>query len=68
MFSKVSYVEIEAPEIMIMTVGEVQMTEEESLVLRKHPNFALLENVKLEDLELDFELSFGKYTESYRRN
>ena len=67
-FSKVSYVEIEAPEIMIMTVGEVQMTEEESLVLRKHPNFALLENVKLEDLELDFELSFGKYKESYRRN
>ena len=26
MFSKVSYDEIEAPEIMIMTVGEVQMT------------------------------------------
>ena len=55
-FSKVSYDEIKAPEIMIMTVGEVQMTEEESQVLRKHPKFALLENVKLEDLELDFEV------------
>ena len=60
-FSKVSYDEIEGPEIEIMTVGDVEMSKEEIMVLRKHPKFALLENLKLEDLELHFELSFGKY-------
>ena len=37
------------------------------MVLKKHPKFALLENLKIEDLELDFELSFGKYRYQLQR-
>ena len=40
---------------------QIQLTEEEELILKKHPKFTLLENLKLEDLELDFELGYGKH-------
>ena len=60
-FSREEFDEIEEPEISIVTVGDITMTEEENMILKKNPKFALLENLKLEDLELDFELSYGKY-------
>ena len=36
-------------------------SREEELIIKKHPKFALLENLRIEDLELDLELGFGKF-------
>ena len=66
-FSKESFDGIEETEISIVTVGRVELTEDQHLILKKHPKFALPENLKLEDLELDFELSFGKYRYQLQR-
>ena len=60
-FSKDKYNNIETDEIMIVRVGEINLSREEELIIKKHPKFALLENLKIEDLELDFEIGFGKY-------
>ena len=60
-FSKEKFDRIEEPEIVIAKIGDICLSKEENMVLQKHPKFALLENLKIEDLELDFELSFGKY-------
>ena len=61
MFSKEKFDEISETEITITKIGDFDVSREEDIVLKMHPKFALLENLKLEDLELDFELSFGKY-------
>ena len=60
-FSKDQYNSMETDDITIVRVGKIKMGREEEIVIKKHPKFALLENLKLEDLELDFEIGFGKY-------
>jgi hypothetical protein len=60
-FSKEEFDNIEEEKIMIVKVGDIEISQEVELVLKKHPKFALLENLKIEDLELDFEIGFGKY-------
>ena len=60
-FSKLSFDSMEETALSVSVIGDIDLTEEEKLVLKKHPKFALLENIKIEDLELEFELSFGKY-------
>ena len=60
-FSKDKFNNIETDDITIVRVGEFVVSREKELIIKKHPKFALLENLKIEELELDFELGFGKY-------
>ena len=60
-FSKEKFEDIEEDEINIVRIGKIKLSKEEEMILQKHPKFALLENLKIEDLELDFEIGFGKY-------
>ena len=60
-FSKEKFDNLKETEIKIVRVGELSLNDEEEMILKKHPKSALLENLKIEDLELDFEIGFGKY-------
>ena len=66
-FSKEKFDKIEETEIEIAVIGEIELTEEEKSVLKKHPKFALLDNLTMEKLELEFELGFGKYRYQIQR-
>ena len=60
-FSRVKFDNIEKDDITIMKLGKTNVSREEELIIKKHPKFALLENLRIEDLELDLELGFGKF-------
>ena len=60
-FSKDKFTAIGEENIEIVKVGEIELSGEEELIIKKHPKFALLEDLKIEDLELDFDIGFGKY-------
>ena len=60
-FSRERFDGIQEANIEIVKVGDVEINEDEERIIKKHPKFALLEDLKIEDLELDFEIGFGKY-------
>ena len=66
-FSKQRFDNIMKDEITIVKIGPVILTEDQDLILKMHPKFAILENLKMEDLELDFEIGYGKYRYEMRR-
>ena len=48
-FSKERFDSMKETEIEIVRVGEISMSQEVEMILKKHPKFALLENLKIED-------------------
>ena len=59
-FSKAKYEELEVQTYDILTIGEVELSEEEKKVLRLHNKFSVLEDIKKGDIDADQEASIAK--------
>ena len=60
MFSKQKFEEIKTWDYEVEVVGDVQLTDNERMVLRLPPKFAIEENLPEDGLAMDEELAFAK--------
>ena len=60
-FDEEEYKMMVGEEIEITIVGDIELSESERQILKRHPKFAILENLDMDELELDMELGYAKY-------
>ena len=49
-FSRTAYEEIEKVRVEVITVGDIELSQEEEEVLRMHPKFAVLEKLDVQEI------------------
>ena len=59
-FCERKFATIEEDQIEVQIVGDVRLSKNEESVLKLHPKFALMSDMKDIDMELEMELCFAK--------
>ena len=59
-FDKSKYDDIEKKEIEILSIGDIDLSDNERLILGMHPKFSVIQKLPKDALDLDKELAFAK--------